>query len=447
MSTTEAYREGDSRSAQLFARATKVLPGGNTRTTLYEAPYPIYAASGKGAMITDVEGQQRLDFINNYTSLIHGHADADINAAVVAQLPKGVAYAMPTEHEIALAELLVERIPALEQVRFTNSGTEGVMMALKAARAYTGRPKIARFEGSYHGSYDFAEVGYVSPPDAWTDGDPETHPTTAGTPQGVLDNVVVLPYNDIDAVERIIERERQNLAAVLIDLMPSRFGLVQAQVPFLQRLREITRAHGIVLIFDEVITLRIGYHGMQGLVGVTPDLTAMGKIIGGGFAVGALGGAAEIMAVFDPRGTRGDGSGSVKAPHGGTFNANPITMTAGLVAMQKLTPDEFARLDRLGERLRESLAEVMDGERVPGQITGAGSLFNIHLHDRPLRDYRSSVEMAEERARRGALHRGLVGRGVVLSPTLFGCLSTPMGEAEVDTFAAAFQGALREAAR
>src|SRR6476620_788235 len=162
---TEAYRSAEARSAQLNARARKVLPGGNTRTTLYETPYPIYAARGQGAIITDVEGDERLDFINNYTSLIHGHADPDINAAVIAQLPNGVAYAMPTEHEIALAELLVERIPALEQVRFTNSGTEGVMMAVKAARAYTGRPKIAQFEGSYHGSYDFAEVGYYSPPD------------------------------------------------------------------------------------------------------------------------------------------------------------------------------------------------------------------------------------------------------------------------------------------
>ncbi len=440
MSTTDAYRAADSRSAQLFERAKKVLPGGNTRTTLYEAPYPIYAARGKGAVITDVEGQDRLDFINNYTSLIHGHADPDINAAVIAQIPNGVAYAMPTEHEVALAELLVERIPALEQVRFTNSGTEGVMMALKAARAYTGRPKIARFEGSYHGSYDFAEVGYVSPPGQWTDGDPTSYPTTAGTPQGVLDNVVVLSYNDIEAVERIIECERHNLAAVLIDPMPSRFGLIQAQVPFLQRLRELTRTYGIVLIFDEVISLRVGYHGMQGLLGVTPDLTSMGKIIGGGFAVGALGGSAAIMSVFDPS------SGTPKAPHGGTFNANPITMIAGLVAMQKLSREEFDRLDHLGDSLREALAEALDGERVPGQVTGAGSLFNVHLHQRPLKDYRSSVETPAERARRGALHRALVGNGVVMSPTLFGCVSTPMGEGEINTFVDAFRQSLRESA-
>jgi glutamate-1-semialdehyde 2,1-aminomutase len=435
----EAYRETGARSAELYERARRVLPGGNTRTTLYEAPYPIYAAAGQGARITDVEGDERIDFINNYTSLIHGHADPEITAAVMAQLPKGVAYAMPTEGEIALAELLAERIPAIDQVRFTNSGTEGVMMAIKAARAYTGRPKIARFEGSYHGSYDFAEVGYTTPQDLWSDDDPPSMPATAGTPQGVLDNVVVLPYNNIEAVERIIERERQNLAAVLIDPMPSRFGLVQARVPFLQRLREITQAHGIVLIFDEVISLRVGYHGMQGLVGVTPDLMSMGKIIGGGFPVGAVGGRAEIMAVFDPT------QAPLKAPHGGTFNANPVTMVAGLTAMQKLTPEEFQRLDQLGAMLRESLAEVMDGERVPGQVLGAGSLFNIHLHDRPLSDYRSAAESAEERARRGALHRALVANGVVMSPTLFGCLSTPMGEAEVNTFVEAFELALREA--
>lgn len=434
---TEAYRAAEARSAQLNARARKVLPGGNTRTTLYETPYPIYAARGQGAVITDVEGDERLDFINNYTSLIHGHADPDINAAVIAQLPNGVAYAMPTEHEVALAELLAERIPAIDQVRFTNSGTEGVMMAIKAARAYTGRPKVARFEGSYHGSYDFAEVGYYSLPDQWTGGDPVALATTAGTPQGVLDNVVVLPYNDTAAVERIIEREKDQLAAVLIDPMPSRFGLIQARVPFLQRLRELTSACGIVLIFDEVISLRVGYHGMQGLLGVTPDLMSMGKIIGGGFPVGAVGGKAEIMAVFDP-------SQGPRAPHGGTFNANPITMIAGLVAMQKLPEEEFARLDRLGETLREALAETMDGARVPGQVTGAGSLFNIHLHQRPLTDYRSAVETPAERARRGALHRALVANGVVMSPTLFGCLSTPMSEREVGVFVEAFAAALRE---
>ena len=436
----EAFRSSSSHSAELYARARRVLPGGNTRTTVYEHPYPPYAARGKGAVIIDVEGEERYDFLNNYTALIHGHADPDIATAVVEQLHHGVSFALPTEQEVALAETIATRVPSVEQVRFTNSGSEAVMMAIKAARAYTGRPKIAKFEGCYHGSYDFAEVSLATPQDRWDDGDPPATPYSAGTPEAVLENVVVLPYNDSAAMERLLERERHQLAAVLIDPLPSRAGLVAATGPFLQRLREITTAYGIVLIFDEVICLRVAPGGMQSVVGVTPDLTTMGKIIGGGFPVGAVGGAARVMAVFDPSG------GAPKAPHGGTFNANPITMVAGQAAMRKLTPEEFGRLDTLGAALREGLAEAMDGARVLGQVTGVGSLFHVHLHQRPLHDYRSSVALPAEHARREALYRALLAHGVMTAPTLFGALSTPMGEPEINALVDAFASALRETA-
>src|SRR5690606_2191832 len=187
----------------------------------------------------------------------------------------------------------VERIPSVEQVRFTNSGTEAVMMAIHAARAYTGRPAIVKFEGSYHGSYDHAAVSTTMPRDAWGAEAPPSVPYAAGTPQGVLDDVVVLRYNDVELAERVIEREAGRLAAILVDPMPWRMGLIAGTREFLGRLRELADAHGIVLIFDEVIALRASYHGAQGLVGVTPDLTTMAKIIGGGFPVGAVGGKAE----------------------------------------------------------------------------------------------------------------------------------------------------------
>jgi glutamate-1-semialdehyde 2,1-aminomutase len=434
----DAFRAPTSRSAQLAERARRVMPGGNTRTTVYQAPHPPYVLRGKGAVIVDIEGDERLDFLNNYTSLIHGHADADINAAVIEQLQYGTSYSMPTSSEVMLAELIADRIPSVEQLRFTNSGSEAVMMAIKAARAFTGRPKIVKFEGCYHGSYDFAEVSLATPPSLWND---DATPATApsfGPPDGVLENVLVLRYNDTAAVERLLTERHAEIAAVLVDPMPQRVGFIEGTPEFLGALRDLTRAYGIVLIFDEVISLRAGYRGMQGRIGVTPDMTTMAKIIGGGFPVGAVGGSAEVMAVFDPR--------SAKVPHGGTFNANPITMVAGLTAMEKMTEGEFARLESLGDRLREGIAEAMDGARVPGQVTGKGSLFHIHLHQRPLTDYRSGYPTAEEQARTAAIYGSLLAHGILTTPGLMGALSTPWGEAVVQTCVDAFATALEETA-
>jgi glutamate-1-semialdehyde 2,1-aminomutase len=434
----ERFIEPDSASAKLNERARKVMPGGNTRTTVYLAPHPPYAVRGEGAVVVDADGQERLDVVNNYTSLMHGHADPDINAAVIEQLQHGTAFGMPTEHEIALAELLTSRVPSVEQIRFTNSGSEAVMMAVKAARAYTGRPKIAKFEGCYHGSYDFVEVSLATPPDLWRD-DPISHPYSHGTPQAVLDSVVVLPYNDADTCERLIERHKDELAAVLIDPMPMRAGLVPAEPAFLERLRALTSQYGILLIFDEVISFRVAYGGAQSRTNVRPDLTAMAKIIGGGFPVGAVGGTAEAMSVFDPT------QGYPRAPHGGTFNANPITMVAGKVAMEKMTPAEYERLDRLGDMLREGVAEALDGARIPGQVTGQGSLFYIHLHDRPVTDYRSMTPRPAEQERIAKLHKAMLARGIFAAPMLLGCLSTPMDEAAVGQFVEGFALALEEA--
>jgi glutamate-1-semialdehyde 2,1-aminomutase len=395
--------------------------------------------AGRGAVVVDAEGEERLDFLNNYTSLMHGHADPDIAAAVTEQLMTGTAFSMPTESEVRLAELIASRIPSVEQVRFTNSGTEAVMMAIQAARAYTGRPMIAKFEGSYHGSYDFAAVSTAIPRDVWADAEPPSIAYAAGTPDGVLDNVRVLRFNDIEMAERVIERDAGKLAAVLVDPMPWRMGLIPGSQEFLGRLRELTSAHGIVLIFDEVISLRASFQGAQGLVGITPDLTTMAKIIGGGFPVGAVGGSSEVMGVFDPRG------GKPRVPHGGTFSANPVTMVAGYVSMTKYSEQEAARLAALGAYIREGLAEALDGARIPGQITGAGSLFGIHLHDRPLTDYQSWEGSPEDGALRSQVAGALFENGAVLAPSLTGCLSTPMTETDANTLLDAFAAALSQA--
>ena len=435
LAETRRWVAPGSRSAELFARAQEVMPGGNTRTTVYMDPYPPYAASGEGCFVTDVEGDRRLDCLNNYTALIHGHAHPAIVEAATRRLALGTSFPMPTPEEIELAALLCERLPSAEHVRFTNSGSEAVMMAVKGARAFTGRPKIAKFEGAYHGSYDYVEVSLGSTPENWGSlAAPASTEYSEGTPPAVLEDVVVLPFNHTEHAVARIEREARHLAAVVVDPVPNRVGLMPARREFLAALREVTQRLGIVLIFDEVISFRVGYHGAQGAFGVTPDMTTLGKIIGGGFPVGAVVGRAEPMSVFDPRG------GHPRAPHGGTFNANPVTMAAGLAAMRLLPPDAYARLDETGAKLRASLAACLERAHVRGGVTGMGSLFRLHGTDREVTDYRSAHTTPEESARLGRIVRRLMEHGVLMSITGLGCLSTPMGDPEleslVETFAA-----------
>jgi glutamate-1-semialdehyde 2,1-aminomutase len=395
---TNRYLESGSRSAELFARAQAVMPGGNTRTTVFAAPYPAYIAQAEGARTTDVDGQTRLDFVNNYTALIHGHAHPRIIEAVGRQLPLGTAVSFPTETEIRLAELLVDRVESIEHIRFTNSGTEAVMIAIQAARAFTGRPRIARFEGCYHGTYI----------------------------EGAADELLELPFNDADAVEHLVAQHAAELAAVIVDPLPHRPGFLDPIDGFLPRLRRVTREHDVLLISDEIISFRVDYHGAQQHFGYEADLTTLGKIIGGGFPVGAFGGRADVMAVFDPR-TRGP-----RVAHGGTFNANPVTMVAGYEAMAMLTPAEYARLAALGQRVRSGLMDVFEARGVSWQVTGQASLFKLHPHPRPLLDYPSALPSPAEQSSADHFHQLMFGEGIVLTPELAGALSTPMSEREVD---------------
>ncbi|CAN5536754.1 aspartate aminotransferase family protein [soil metagenome] len=423
---TSGFRSPSSNSKVLSDRAKTVMPGGNSRLTVFQAPYPPYAVSGRGSVLVDAEGEERFDFINNYTSLLHGHTDPDITAAVIDQLQRGTAFALPTEQEIDLAAIIVDRYDAIEQVRFTNSGSEAVMMAIKAARAHTGKPALISFEGSYHGSYDAAEASL--PPHANAlEADPQPFAFSVGTPKGVLENVIVLPFNDVEAFEQAVEENKAILGAVLIDPMPLRIGMIPATEVFFKRIRQITKELGIVLIVDEVVNLRVAYGGMQSLYGVKADLTTMAKIIGGGFPVGAVGGSVEVMSVFDP-------TGKPKAPHGGTFNANPISMVAGAAAMSKFTEATLDRINGLGESLRVGLRKVFADAQVPAQITGMGSLFTILFHDRELSNYRSGMHSRTEQAMATAFYGEMLNNGIFMSSTLAGCLSTPMTQVEIDAF-------------
>ena len=429
-----------SRSRALYARARNSLPGGNTRTTVYMKPHPLYAVRGEGCRVIDVDGVSRIDCINNFTALIHGHAHPALVAAATRQIALGTAFGMPTESEILLAELIATRLASVDHVRFCNSGSEAVMMALKAARAYTGRPKIAKCEGAYHGSYDYAEVSLDPAPEDWGKNAPVSVAYAKGTPPNVLADTLTIPFNDIDAAVSLIREHGPDLACILVDPMPNRAGLVPADKAYLEALRQVSREVGALLIFDEVITFRLGFHGAQGHWGITPDLTTLGKIIGGGFPVGAVAGGAQFMAVFDPT------EGKPALPHGGTFSANPVTMTAGLAAMDLLDTTAFDRLDAIGDRLRAGTNDAFARHGVPGRAVGMGSLAKIHFTDRPVRDYRSAYAGPDETARMARFNRGLLDRGVLAAGYGLIALSTPMTDGDIETVLAAISESIADIA-
>jgi glutamate-1-semialdehyde 2,1-aminomutase len=313
----------------------------------------------------------------------------------------------------------------VERVRFANSGSEAVMVAVKGARAYTGRRKIAKFEGCYHGAYDYVEASLDSTPDGGGDARaPRPVLYSRGSSPGILEDVVVMPFNDLESVESALAKEKDDVAAVIVDPMPNRAGLLAPKPGFLPGLREITRRLGMLLISDEVITFRLGYHGAQGVYGYEADLTTFGKVIGGGFPVGAVGGSAEVMSVFDPS------QGKPRMPHYGTFNANPVTMVAGVATLEQVTPEQLDHLNGLGERLRSRLNQLFQRKGFDGQVTGAGSLFRIMLTSKPLANYRDSLLPRPRKALYQDLFLGLMARGIAITDTGLGCLSTPMTTAE-----------------
>ncbi|HKW99221.1 MAG TPA: aspartate aminotransferase family protein [Bryobacteraceae bacterium] len=430
------YRSATSVSRQLHERAMRVMPGGNTRHSIALAPYPVYVASGTGCHVTDVEGEERIDFLNNYTSLILGHADPRVTAAVQQRAALGTAFTMPAETQVELAELLVERVPYIDQVRFANSGSEAVMLAIKAARAFTGRHKIAKFEGAYHGIYDYAQVSDGPSAGDWGELERPARVIERGAPPSQAEDVVVMPWNHFEICRELIRSHRDQLAAVLVDPLPLGIGLIAAKSGFLQMLREETARHGILMISDEVLTFRLSYRGAMHAYGISPDLTALAKIIGGGFPVGAVAGAARVMSVFDH--TR-----DIKVHHGGTFNANPVTMTAGLETMRQMTPQAYERLEKLGDSIREKLARMLRDRGTPAQVCGRGSLFLAHLTGEELTDYRSISGFSRSRPPYVDLCHHMLAHGIVTSPRgMFGCLSTPMAETELAAFVEALDRSL-----
>jgi glutamate-1-semialdehyde 2,1-aminomutase len=403
MTLLDDYLARTPRSRALYERATSSLPGGSTRTTVYSAPYPPYAAHGAGLALTDVDGNVYRDFLGNYTSLILGHAHPAVVAAVEAQVRRGSAFAAPTETEVALAEELKRRLPSIEQLRFTSSGTEATMFAIRAARAFTGRPLIAKFDRSYHGTHDLVMAG------------------TPGVPDAIGGLIVELPWGNAEGIEAALRGREAELAAIILEPVQGAGGVRPPEPGFLEFVRAYCDRVGAVLVFDEIISFRIAPGGAQEVYGVRPDLTTLGKIIAGGYPLAAFGGRADVMAIFDARNARA-------VSHGGTFNGNPVAAAAGLATLGELTPDAYIRLAALGARLGERLAGRIAVDGIDARVVNVGSLFQVFRGD-------AGAAFAPGAGRPSELFLGLLLEGFWLAPRGMGAIPTVATEQDVDDLA------------
>jgi glutamate-1-semialdehyde 2,1-aminomutase len=348
-------------------------------------------------------------------------------------------FGLPTAAETALAEEIRGRAPRLEQIRFTASGTEAVMFAIKAARAITGRSAIAKFEGAYHGAYDHVEISLDPTPQNWGDDTPAGIAYAKGTPRAVVDDTVILPFSNPERCRQILAQNAGRLAAVILDPLAARVGMVPVAPALIDALQESCRRFGILLILDEVISFRLGYHGAHTAFGIEPDLVTLGKIIGGGLPVGAVAGPARHMDIFDHT------KGKPAVSHGGTFSANPLTMTAGLACLSAFDAEAVARLNTLGDTLRADLAAQFSRLDLKVQVTGYGSLFRIHPLRAKITDYRSAFVSGAQKQALAIIHRGLFERGFLLTPNCSGALSTPMMDSDISNLSEAIVDAIQDA--
>ncbi len=405
------------RSRALYERAKKVLPSGVSYAIRYFEPYPFYVAGAKGSKLYDVDGNEYVDFWLGHTTLILGHNPPAVLDAVKKQLEKGTHYGTAHELEILLAEQVAKMVPSAEMVRFTNSGTEANMYAARLARTCTGKEKIVKFEGGWHGGYDALHTGVKYPFGL---------PESAGLTAGAVGDTIVLPFNDLNAVEQRLEKEQ--IAAIFLEPVLGAGGGVPAEREFLKGLREFCDKKKILLIFDEVITgFRLAPGGAQQFYGVKPDITVLGKILGGGFPVGAICARTEIMQRLDTL--------FYKRPefsfHGGTFTANPISMVAGLITLQQLESGEhIEKLNITGDKIRKKIQKIFDEQNVDVQTTGIGSIFNVHFTKNHVKNARDAS--VADRKQLIGYGLAMISNGIFFLPGHTMVISTAHSEADLE---------------
>jgi glutamate-1-semialdehyde 2,1-aminomutase len=423
------------KSARLFSRAQRILPGGvdsPVRAFKSVGSSPLFIKRAHGARLEDIDGNQFIDYVMSWGPLIHGHAPRGLVATLKKVIGDGTSYGAPSPLEVELGERVRRLMPSLERVRFVNSGTEAAMSAIRVARAATGRERIIKFEGCYHGHADAFLVRAGS--GALTLG----VPTSPGVTRASVADTLVASYNDLDSVHRLLDANRDQVAAVIVEPIAGNMGVVPPADGFLRALSEVCSASGALLIFDEVISgFRAAPGGAQAIYAVRPDLTCLGKIIGGGLPVGAYGGRADLMELVAPAGP---------VYQAGTLSGNPLAMAAGIWSLGQLTPRLFTRLRALGARLATGLAEAAREAGVALQVNAAGSLLTPFFTDRPVRNFQSAT--GANTARYAAFFRGLISRGIYPPPSQFEAwfLSAAHTVKDVDRTIAAARGAMRDAA-
>ena len=401
---TARYAAANPGSRAQYERARESMPGGNTRTGMFYPPFPLAIEKAAGATLTDVDGHAYTDFVGDFSAGLYGHSHPVIREAVQATLDSGMAYGSTSPYEARLAALVCARFPSIEQVRFTTSGTEGNMLALVTARAVTGKDSIMVFEGAYHGGTIYFGR--------------EAAPIVVPFP------FVIAPYNDAEEARRLIRENAHRLAAVLVEPLQGASGAIPASADFLGALREACSAHDVLLIFDEVMTSRVAPDGRQGQLGIVPDLTTLGKYIGGGFSCGALGGPAEIMKCFDP--SRPD-----SFVHHGTFNNNVFMLIAGAAGLEKIfTPPVQIALNEAGDALRDALNGLAARHGAPFQVTGLGSIMTMHLQREPIRAIRD-IAPRDSRLRQ-LLHLDLIDKGFFTARRGYMAPSLAIAETDCD---------------
>jgi glutamate-1-semialdehyde 2,1-aminomutase len=424
------------KSRALFERAQRLMPGGvNSPVRAFRAVggTPFFVARGEDCFLWDVDGNRYVDFVCSWGALILGHAHPEVVAAVKAAVERGTTYGAPTELEVRLAEQIQSAFPTMEMLRLVNSGTEATMSALRVARGYTGRGKVIKFEGCYHGHADYLLVKAGS--GATTFGIPDS----AGVPESFSQETIVLPYNDADAFIRTMDEIGDQVAAVIVEPVAGNMGVVLPQQKFLQALREQTRKHGAVLIFDEVITgFRLTYGGAQHLFGIEPDMTCLGKIVGGGFPLAAYGGRRDIMQAVAPLGP---------VYQAGTLSGNPVAVTAGLTTLRVLERDKpYAELERRTNWLTDAIADAARAFNISVQINRIASMFTAFFTDQPVTDYASAKRSDTKRFAR--FFHALLQRGVFLPPSQFEAafLSVAHSDEVLAQVAEAMRQAMRQVA-
>ena len=424
------------RSKKLFAEASRILPGGvdsPVRAFTSVGGTPLFVTRGSGATIEDVDGNRFIDYVMSWGPLIHGHAPRGLVKAIDAVAKRGTSFGAPSPLEHQLGKLVRTLVPSMERVRFVSSGTEAAMSAVRVARAFTGRDRIVKFEGCYHGHADAFLVKAGS--GATTLG----IPTSPGVPAAVTADTLLARYNDLASVAALCHAQSGRIAAVIVEPIAGNMGLVPPSDGFLSGLRDLCSRHGIVLIFDEVISgFRASAGGAQAIFGIQPDLTCLGKIIGGGLPVGAYGGRADIMDMVAPAGA---------VYQAGTLSGNPLAMTAGIWALEHLSPKLYKELARRGSILAAGLADAARAAKVPLHVNAFGSLLTPFFSAAPVRDYASALD--SNTSAYATFFRGMLTRGVYPPPSQFEAwfLSAAHSDRDVKKTIAAAKGAMRDVAR